>query len=170
MILPNNLALLSMLPVVVILISLPSTLEAKGNATESNMPKFIAIQHADSGLISQINDTAYSLELNNVSHTTILFSDRPDRIVRSISTDNFVGNWSIGEDSFADEAPNTVIVVHDIEGQESAIIELFNPVYNLDEKKLMYVITPDNTTSIELPRDIGQSTLIIDGVKHPTQY
>ena len=165
-------ALLSLLPVLVILILLPSTLQAQenANATESNDPKFIAIQHADSGLISQINDTAYSLELNNVSHKTILFSDRPDRIVRSISTDNFVGNWSIGQDSFEEDAPNTVIVVHDIEGQGSSIIELFNPVYNLDEKKLMYVITPHNTTSIELPRDLGQSTLVIDGVKHPTQY
>jgi hypothetical protein len=159
-----------MLPVLVILISLPLTLEAQGNTTESNVPKFIAIQHADSGLISQINDTAYSLELSNVSQKTILFSDRPDRIVRSISTHNFVGNWSIGEDSFTEDEPNTVIVVHDIEGQESAIIELSNPVYNLDEKKLMYVFTPDNTTSIELPHDLGQSTLVIDGVKHPTQY
>jgi len=43
--------------------------------------------------ISEINETAYSLELNDVSDKTILFSDRPDRIVKTTSTLDFIGNW-----------------------------------------------------------------------------
>ena len=39
------------------------------------------MQHAQSGLLSEINATTYSLELNDVSDKTILFSDRHDRIV-----------------------------------------------------------------------------------------
>ena len=35
--------------------------------------KFLSIQNAQSGSISPINDTAYLLELNNVSDKTILF-------------------------------------------------------------------------------------------------
>ena len=170
MILTNNLTLLFMSPVLVILISLPSTLEAQENATESNVPKFIAIQHAEYGSIIEINATSYSLELNNVSDKTILFSDRPDRIVTSVSTDSFIGNWSVGSDSFVVDPPNAVLVAHDVYGQESAIIELYNPVYILDEKKLTYVITPDNTTSIQLPNKSGECTLVIDRVIHPTQY
>ena len=33
------------------------------------------------------------------------------RIVTSVSTSNFVGNWSSGEDSYAVDAPNAVLVV-----------------------------------------------------------
>ena len=132
------------------------------NTTE-HVPKFFAIQHAQSGSISKINETAYSLELNDVSDKTILFSDRPDRIVKSVSTVNFIGNWSTGEDSFAVDAPNAVLVVDEHEGiQEIAIIELFNPVYDQEKKELKYEVTPDNTTSIELPSEFGQSTLVTD--------
>ena len=73
------------------------------NATSSEEPKFFAIQHSQSGSISEINQTfilslnnelnktTFSsnisrnliLELKNVSDKTIMFSDRPDRIVKS---------------------------------------------------------------------------------------
>ncbi|HJU78592.1 MAG TPA: hypothetical protein VJ599_03385 [Nitrososphaeraceae archaeon] len=126
MIPPDNLTLFSKLPVLVILISLPSTstLEAQENATESNAPKFIAIQHAEYGSINAINATSYSLELNNVSDKTILFSDRPDRIVSSVTTDDFIGNWSVGSDSFTVDPPNAVLVKDDMEDQNDIIIEL----------------------------------------------
>ena len=94
---------------------------------------------------------------------TILFSDRPDRIVMSETTMNFIENWSVGEDSFSVNAPNAVIVVDEKEGQQNtAIIELFSPVYDVDKKTLKYEVTPDNATSIELPREFGQSAMVID--------
>jgi hypothetical protein len=46
--------------------------------------------------------------------------------------------------------------------QDTAIIELFNPVYDIDKKTLKYDIIPDNATSIDLPNEFGQSTLLID--------
>ncbi|MGD1837744.1 MAG: hypothetical protein ACPKPY_06770 [Nitrososphaeraceae archaeon] len=136
--------------------------QEEGNATE-HVPKFFAIHHASSGTISEINTTAYSLELNDVSDKTILFSDRPDRIVTSVSTSNFIGNWSVGEDNFAVDAPNAVIVVDDNEGQQNtAIIELFSPIYDSDKKSLKYETIPDNATSIDLPNEFGQTTIVID--------
>ena len=42
------------------------------------------------------------------------------------------------------------------------IVELFNPVYDSNKKALKYIITPDNATSIDLPKEFGQTTLIID--------
>ena len=95
----NNLTptmILSMLSVFVIG-TLNTVVNAQENMTNSEEPKFFAIQHANSGSITEINDTAYSLELNDVSDKTILFSDRPDRIVISESTSDFTGNWSTGE-------------------------------------------------------------------------
>lgn len=62
--------------------------------------EFMGIQHSESGSISQINDTAYTLELNYVSDKAILFSDRPERIVDSVITSDFVGNWTTGPNSF----------------------------------------------------------------------
>ncbi len=134
----------------------------EGNNTVAEEPKFFAIQHAQSGTISKINDTTYTLDLNDVSDKTILFSDKPNRIVTPISTGNFIGNWSTGKDSFAVDTPNAVLVVHDLEGQDTAIIELLNPVYDIEKKTLRYDATPDNATSIELPHDLRHSTLIID--------
>ena len=82
----------------------------------------------------------------------------------SISTSDFIGNWSIGEDSFAIDPPNAVLIVDEIEGQQQdvAIVELFNPAYDSEKKSLKYEAMPDNTTSIELPEKLGQTTLIID--------
>ncbi|MGD1837742.1 MAG: hypothetical protein ACPKPY_06760 [Nitrososphaeraceae archaeon] len=36
------------------------------NTIDVEQPKFFAIQHAQSGLLSEINETAYYLELNKV--------------------------------------------------------------------------------------------------------
>ncbi|MDP9490253.1 MAG: hypothetical protein M3P28_08680 [Thermoproteota archaeon] len=90
-----------------------------------------------------------------------MFSDRPDRIVTSISTDNYIGNWSSGLDSFATNAPNAVLVVDEKEGQKTAIIELFNPVYDENKKTLKYEISVENTP-IDLVDEFGRSTLVID--------
>jgi hypothetical protein len=132
------------------------------NVTSSE-PSFLGVQSAQSGSISQVNDTAYTLELNDVSDKTILFSDRPDRIVGSVNTTDFIGNWSTGPDSFAADPPNAVLVLDDEEQrQDLAVIELHNPVYDSEANTLSYDITAENATSIGLPNKFGQSTMIID--------
>jgi hypothetical protein len=145
--------------IIVALFSMTGAVYAQNNTTNSEMPKFLSIQHAQSGSISEINATTYSLQLNEVTKKTILFSDRPDRIVTSISTDNYIGNWSAGVDSFAADAPNAVLVVDEKEGPDTIIMELFNPVYDENKKTLKYEIRMENLTSIE---GFGRSTLIID--------
>ena len=141
-----------------------NTTTSSNSQTADHVPQFFAIQHAQSGSLSKINETASSLELNDVSDKTILFSDRPDRIVTSSSTSDFIGNWSIGQDSFAVDAPNAVLVV-DVQGgiQDVAIVELFTPVYDSQKMILKYDVTPDNATSIDLPSEFGQTTIVIDG-------
>lgn len=145
--------------------------------------EFIALQHAQSGLISEINktftlslnnesnktifssaiDKSYLLRLNNISDKTILFSDRPDRIITSISTSDFIGNWSKGQDSFAVDAPSAVLIVDDLEGKQgNAIMELFHPVYDLEERTLTYQAISNQANSIYLQTEFGQSTLMID--------
>ncbi|MGD1836271.1 MAG: hypothetical protein ACPKQO_11190 [Nitrososphaeraceae archaeon] len=161
----NNLTILmslSILSIIAITTSLNS-IYAEEKATDSDEPKFSAIQHANSGTISEINETAYTLELNDVSDKTIFFSDRPDRIIKSINTTDFIGNWSTGSDSFVVYAPNAALVVDEKDRQQDiVIIELFNPVYDSDKKVLKYEVTPDNATSINLLSEFEKSTLVLD--------
>jgi hypothetical protein len=128
--------------------------------------EFLSILSAKSGSLSQINETAYTLEFGNVSDKTLLFSDRPERIVEPISTSDFIGNWSTGVNSFATDAPNDALIVENTQtGQlETAIIESFAPVYDLATNSLTYTIMTDNATSIGLPGKFGQSLLVIDAV------
>lgn len=147
---------------IVTLFSLTGAVYAQDNSTNLEIPKFLSIQHAQSGSISEINATTYSLQLNDISDKTILFSDRPDRIVTSISIVNYIGNWSAGVDSFATDAPNAVLVVDEKEDQDTIIMELFNPVYDENKKTLKYEIRMENNTSIDLVDGFGRSTLVID--------
>lgn len=132
-----------------------------GNMTEI---EFLAIQRAQSGSISETNATTYTLELSNVSNETILFSDRPERIVTSVSTSDFIGSWTTGPDSFAVDAPNDALIVEDIQsGQlETGVIESFDPIYDANTNTLTYTITAENGTSIDLPGEFGQSVLVTD--------
>ena len=135
---------------------------ANGNNNTSG-PKFLFIQNAQSGNISEVNDTTSTLELNDVSDKTMMFSDRPDRIVGATNTTDFIGNWSTGPDSFAIDPPNAVIVLDDEVQRHLAVIELFNPEYDPEANTLKYDITAVNATApISLPGKFGQSTLVID--------
>jgi hypothetical protein len=150
-----------------------ATANANVTATGNNNmtgAKFLFIQGAQSGSISEVNATTSTLELSNVSDKTIMFSDRPDRIVTSVNTTNFIGNWSIGTNNFAVDPPNAVLILDDEveQREELAVIELFNPEYDSEANTLKYDITAENasstttTTSIDLPSEFGQSTLVID--------
>jgi hypothetical protein len=74
-----------LLPVTKI-VSATSTTPSGANETgssNSNMTgaTFLYIQGAETGSVDEINATTSTLQLGNVSDKTILFSDRPNRIV-----------------------------------------------------------------------------------------
>ena len=49
------------------------------------------------------------LTLEGVTPATLFFSDRPQRVVGHLSTEDFVGLWGDGENSFAEDPPNAVV-------------------------------------------------------------
>jgi hypothetical protein len=142
--------------------------------TKIESPQFLAIQHAQSGTISDINSTSYTLQLNDLAEKTILFSDRPNRIVVTETTRAFVGNWTSGEDSFQVDPPNAALVLTDDQEDDVFEIELFNPTYNEDENAIRYdfSVLGNATSSPDLPSNLGKSVLIIDSSesKWPLQY
>ena len=140
---------------------------AASGTSSNNMTgaTFLFIQGAETGSVDEINATTSTIQLGNVSDKTILFSDRPNRIVSSIDTIDFIGNWSLGANSFAVDPPNIALVVHDDveQRQDLDVIELFNPFYDPIANTLSYDMVSENGTSIGgLPGEFGKSTLVID--------
>jgi hypothetical protein len=131
--------------------------------TSIESPQFLAIQNAQSGTISEINSTTFSLQLLDSAEKLILFSDRPDRVVVTQSNQDFIGNWTSGQESFRLDPPNAVLVVDD-QKEDTIEIELYNPKYENDERKISYDFTflGNKTNVSDLPNELGKSVLIID--------
>jgi hypothetical protein len=113
-----------------------------------------------------------------LANKTILFSDRPNRIVVTQTTQDFVGNWTSGEDSFQVDPPNAALVVFREDEEDDVFeIELFNPLFDENENAIRYDFSVlENGTSsidlIDLPTNLGKSVLIVDSSesKWPLQY
>ena len=151
-------------PLVFFISVLNLSIYAEENTPE---PEFFAIQHAESGSITNVNSTLYLLELDNMSEKTILFSDRPDRIVEHTSTLEFIDNWKVGEDNFLEDPPNGVLVINsDVDRSDLVLMELIDPIYDNDKKTLQYSVVINNLTSVELYSIFDQATLIIDSTDY----
>lgn len=176
----NTIVMFSMLSTISVFVGISSLMTvvfAQQGETGTNIesPQFLAIQHAQSGSISDINSTLYTLQLNDLADKTILFSDRPNRIVGTETTQDFVGNWTSGDDSFQVDQPNAALVILTDDQEDDVFeIELFNPIYDEDENAIMYDfrVLGNTTSSPDLPPNLGKSVLIIDSSesKWPLQY
>ncbi|MFB5601036.1 MAG: hypothetical protein ACE5SW_12520, partial [Nitrososphaeraceae archaeon] len=96
----------------------------------------------------------------------ILFSDRPDRIIKTESTQQFLDRWynagTNAENTFFLYPPNATLVMDDQQHQNVAIVELFEPAYDYDSNILVYNFKYLNNTISKLPIEFGQITLVID--------
>lgn len=170
-----NLLLLSLTLVIFLITSVVtiqiSAQEDQGQ-TNSSIVKFLFIQHGESGSISKINSTTYSLQLNDLADNVILFSDRPNRIVDTQSIQEFIGNWTQGEDSFEIDPPNAALTFLEDDNHkiDALVIELYNIEYDEEQNILKYDFTfLDNTTAAslpDLPYKTGESILVIDSVPY----
>ena len=139
---------------------------AQQGQKEANIesPQFLAILHARSGTVSEINSTSHTLQLNELADKAILFSDRPNRIVVTRSIQDFIGNWTAGDNSFQVDPPNAPLVLTDDEENDLFEIELFGPQYDNNEKTIRYdfSVLGNATSSRNFPDNLGESVLIID--------
>lgn len=133
---------------------------------------FLFIQHGESGSISKVNSTTYSLQLNDLADNIVLFSDRPERIVDTQSIQEFIGNWTEGEDSFKIDPPNAALTFLEDDNQklDTLVVELYDIEYDSTQNVLKYDFTfLDNTTAEslpDLPYNTGESILVIDSVPY----
>jgi hypothetical protein len=77
---------------------------------------------------------------HGLAPATLFFSDRPQRVVGHLTTQQFVDEWGKGENSFAEDPPNAVISFVETGDQtpEDAIVVLKDP--RIDGDSLTYTV------------------------------
>src|SRR6478672_12869430 len=71
-----------------------------------------------------------TLTLQDVSPSTLYFSDRPERVVGHLTTEQFVSQWTEGPNSFFEDPPNAVLsyVGSGEDTPSDAVVVLRDPV------------------------------------------
>ena len=100
--------------------------------------------------------------LNGVSSTTLFFSDRPYRLTGHIPTEEFVGEWSVGDDSFAVDPPNALLSLFEDDHVNDVVVVLSDPT--MSNGDLSYAI---EVTDGELGPATGPASLFIDMIGRP---
>lgn len=173
-----GIALLGRWPGVGALAAQEATPTAAPGTTATN-PTFLFVQMADSGSWAPKpdEDGVYLLTLRGTGEQTLYFSDRPDRIVGTTPTDQFLETLGFTPVN----PPNAAVVVTTPEGERDVlVIELMNPVYMQSfgedsEEVLIYeavVLSGYQGTGLaewtpqvaddELPREFENISLFID--------
>ena len=105
-----------------------------------------------------------SVTFHGLAHSTIFFSDRPQRVVGHLTARKFVEQWDEGEDSFADDPPNAVLSFLE-DGDtvpEEVTMTISDP--QLDGDTLTYTV---DILDGMLPTRAGPCSLFIDPVGRP---
>jgi hypothetical protein len=112
----------------------------------------------------RVTSSEGALTLHDLAPSTLMFSDRPDRIVGHLTTEQFVEGWGHGENSFLDDPPNAVLsFLQDGEGTpEDVVVTLTNP--RMDWERLTYDV---DVLEGQLPAHTGPCSLFIDPIGRP---
>lgn len=96
-----------------------------------------------------------TLTLKGIHPSTVLFTDRPQRMAGGMATAEFVSTWTAGTDSFQKDPPNASLSAIVDGKQQASVIEIDNPV--LDGDTLTYSARIIDGT----PPAAGGSTIVI---------
>ena len=102
------------------------------------------------------------LTLNGVAPTTLMFSDRPQRVTGHVPTEEFLDSWGDGDDSFADDPPNAVLSTFSEDEVNDVVVMLQDPA--LDGDRFSYQV---EILDGEMPASGGASSLFIDVIGRP---
>ena len=131
--------------------------EPQAPKATSTMADFLFVQNAN-----RVTYADGRLTLEEVNVATVMFSDRPERIARHMTTARFVPFWSEGSDSFVKDPPNATLSFLEDETLEDAVVELRDPV--LADNDLSYQIKILEGT---VPSSAGAASLFIDIIGMP---
>jgi hypothetical protein len=114
-------------------------------------------------LAAGVSSTPDTLTLQGITPSTLYFSDRPERVVGQLTTEQFVDDWGLGPDSFESDPPNAVLTFPTADGSlADVVLELSSP--RLDDGSLSYSVELLDGT---MPAAAGACTLFIDPLGRP---
>ncbi len=102
------------------------------------------------------------LTLTEMAPTTLLFSDRPDRITGHLTLQDFFDSWVVGDDSFADNPPNAVLSIFTESEIHDVVVVLQDP--SLDGTQMRYNV---EILDGDMPSSGGANSLFIDTIGRP---
>lgn len=102
------------------------------------------------------------VKLSGLAPTTLMFSDRPDRVTAHVRSREFVDSWTEGDDSFESNPPNAVLSVFHPDGVKDVVVVLMDP--KLKEHELSYQV---EILDGEMPDTGGECALFIDVIGRP---
>ena len=105
-----------------------------------------------------------SMTLVGASPSTLYFSDRPERVVGHMTTQQFVDHWNDGPDSFASDPPNAVLSFAEPDDStlSDVVVVLRDPT--IQDDLVTYAI---DVLEGDLPLKAGACTLFIDPLGRP---
>jgi hypothetical protein len=111
-----------------------------------------------------ITSDGATLTLQEVTPSTLYFSDRPQRIVGHMGTADFVELWGEGDNSFEEDPPNAVLAFLEPgdDVPEDVVVVIREP--RLENGHLSYAIEALDGT---VPTQAGPVTLFIDPFGRP---
>ena len=149
-----------------LLIAAPSVAwTAEDPATKTAAKTKKATKKADFLFVQNAHGIQYAdgkLTLKGVSPTTIVFSDRPERLAGHMSTAEFIPFWKEGKDSFLSDPPNATLSILGTGKITDVVVVLRDPVLKGDE--LSYDI---RVLEGEMPAGGGAVSLFIDAIGRP---
>ena len=124
---------------------------------EAEQSMFVQTAHS-------LSSDGTTLTLNDVTPSTLYFSDRPKRIVGHMTTTDFVELWGEGDNRFEEDPPNAVLAFLDPgdQGPGDAVVVIKQP--RLENGHLSYSI---ETLEGTVPSQTGPVTLFIDPFGRP---
>jgi hypothetical protein len=102
--------------------------------------------------------------LRGIAPSTLMFSDRPERITGHLTNGQFVDGWGDGENSFLVDPPNAVLsfLTTETEPPGDVVATLTNP--RLEGENLTYDAA---VVQGQLPQASGPCSLFIDPIGWP---
>jgi hypothetical protein len=115
-------------------------------------------------LAKGVTTTNHSMTLVGASPSTLYFSDRPERVVGHMTTEQYVDEWNEGADSFASDPPNAVLsfVEPGADTPSDGVVILREPA--IGDESISYAI---EVLEGEVPAEAGPCTLFIDPLGRP---
>jgi hypothetical protein len=102
------------------------------------------------------------LTLYGIAPTTLLFSDRPERVTGHVPTEEFLDSWGEGDDSFAADPPNAVLSTFLEKEVNDVVVVLQDPMLQGDRFSYQVEILDG-----EMPATGAASSLFIDMIGRP---